>query len=171
MAFDRNLCVYRWFVLEVIYSHPVAANMISWAKFHLYWWSAGTHYFNTQNQKNPYIQKITSVKCFLKAITVLVRRWQRQAAAVDQHSLGHRCISSWSLDDGLITCRLLVVFAISLQGEHDLRYLLFVNKTYSKLFPEHMQHSFFPHGGINPLQNSYSPTHSWCSLMTSRESS
>lgn len=114
--------------------------------------------------------KITSAKYFLKVITVLVKRWQRQAAAADQRSLGHRCIFSWSLGDRWIMCRLLVAFAISLQGEHALRYLLFVNKASLKEFPKHVQHSFFPRGGINPVQNSHNPTHIWCcSLMTSRE--
>lgn len=144
--------------------------MISWAKFHLYWWSAGTHYSNIPNPKHLYIQKKTSAKYFLKVITVLVKRWQRQAAAADQHSLGHKCIFSWSLGCGLVMSRLLVAFAISLQGEHDLRYLLFVNKTSLKEFPKHIQHSFFPRGGINPLQNSHSPSHTWCcSLKTSGE--
>lgn len=63
--------------------HPVAADMISWAKFHLFWWSAETHYFNIQILKSPYVQKITGAKYFLKGIPVLVRRCQRQVAAVD----------------------------------------------------------------------------------------
>lgn len=43
----------------------VAADMISWAKFRLFWWSAETH-FNIQNKKNPYAQKINQCKIFPK---------------------------------------------------------------------------------------------------------
>lgn len=128
------------------------------------------HIIPTSKIQNIHISKNNQCKIFPKGDHSAGKRWQRQAAAADQRSLGHMCIFSWSLGDRWIMCRLLVAFAISLQGEHALRYLLFVNKASLKEFPKHMQHSFFPRGGINPLQNSHNPTHIWCcSLMTSRE--
>lgn len=122
-------------------------------------------------KKKLYIQKITSAKYFLKVISVLIRRWQKQAAAVDS--------TVW--DTGVFPAEVLMMdwlyegCLLFLQSLYKVNMTLDICCSWIK----HTQNYFlnvcstcFPPQRNQPTTRFLqpSPTHIWCcSLTTSRE--